>query len=102
MPGFDPRQLQEMMSMAKRQYEELQRKMQETTVEATAGGGSVSVKMNGQKQVLGIKIDPEVAKADDLEMLQDLVMAAVNAAAHKVDEAMQSAVGGMMGGMGLM
>jgi DNA-binding YbaB/EbfC family protein len=100
MPGFDPRQLQEMMSMAKRQYEELQRKMQETTVEATAGGGSVSVKMNGQKQVLGIKIDPEVVKAGDLEMLQDLVAAAVNAAGQKVDQAMQSTVGGMLGGLG--
>ena len=101
MPGFDPRQLQEMMSMAKRQYEELQRKMLETTVEASSGGGSVSVKMNGQKQVLGITIDPEVVKAGDLEMLQDLVMAAVNAAAQKVDQAMQSTVGGMLGGMGL-
>ncbi len=102
MPGFDPRQLQEMMSMAKRQYEELQRKMQETTVAATAGGGSVSVRMNGQKQVLSVKIDPEVVKAGDLEMLQDLIMAAVNAAVHKVDEAMQSSLGGMLGGMGLM
>ena len=101
MPGFDPRQLQEMMSMAKRQYEELQRKMLETTVEASAGGGSVTVKMNGQKQVVSIKIDPEVVKAGDLEMLQDLVMAAVNAAAQKVDQAMQSTVGGMLGGMGL-
>ncbi|MFZ3211986.1 MAG: YbaB/EbfC family nucleoid-associated protein [Terriglobales bacterium] len=101
MPGFDPRQLQEMMSVAKRQYEELQRKMLETTVEASSGGGSVSVRMNGQKQVLGIKIDPEVAKSGDLEMLQDLVMAAVNAAGHKVDEAMQSSLGGMLGGMGL-
>jgi len=102
MPGFDPRQLQEMMSMAKRQYEELQRKMLETTVEASSGGGSVTVKMNGQKQVLGIKIDPEVVKAGDLEMLQDLVAAAVNAAGQKVDQAMQSTVGGMLGGMGLM
>ena len=102
MPGFDPRQLQEMMSMAKRQYEEQQRKMQETTVEATSGGGSVSVKMNGQKQVLSVKIEPEVIKAGDIEMLQDLVAAAVNAAAHKVDEAMQSSLGGMLGGMGLM
>jgi len=100
MPGFDPRQLQEMMSMAKRQYEELQRKMLETTVEASSGGGSVSVKMNGQKQVVSIKIDPEVMKAGDLEMLQDLVMAAVNAAAQKVDQAMQSTVGGMLGGLG--
>jgi len=102
MPGFDPRQLQEMMSVAKRQYEELQRKMLETTVEASSGGGSVSVKMNGQKQVLSLKIDPEVAKSGDLEMLQDLVTAAVNAAGHKVDEAMQSSLGGMLGGMGLM
>ena len=86
--------------MAKRQYEELQRKMQETTVEATSGGGSVSVKMNGQKQVLSVKIDPEVIKAGDLEMLQDLVAAAVNAAGQKVDQAMQSSLGGMLGGMG--
>jgi nucleoid-associated protein EbfC len=100
MPGFDPRQLQEMMSMAKRQYEELQRKMLETTVEATSGGGSVSVKMNGQKQVVSIKIDPEVVKSGDLEMLQDLVTAAVNAAGQKVDQAMQSTVGGMLGGLG--
>jgi nucleoid-associated protein EbfC len=100
MPGFDPRQLQEMMSMAKRQYEELQRKMQETTVEATSGGGSVTVKMNGQKHVVSLKIDPEVVKSGDLEMLEDLVTAAVNAAGHKVDEAMQSTVGGMLGGLG--
>jgi len=100
MPSFDPRQLQEMMSMAKRQYEELQRKMLETTVEASSGGGSVTVKMNGQKQVVSIKIDPEVVKSGDLEMLQDLVMAAVNAAAQKVDQAMQSTVGGMLGGLG--
>jgi len=100
MAGFDPRQLQEMMSMAKRQYEELQRKMQETTVEASAGGGSVSVKMNGQKQVLSVKIDPEVVKSGDLEMLQDLVAAAINAAGQKVDQAMQSTVGGMLGGLG--
>ena len=100
MAGFDPRQLQEMMSMAKRQYEELQGKMQETTVEATAGGGSVSVTMNGQKQLLAVKIDPEVVKAGDLEMLQDLVAAAVNAAGQKIDQAMQSTVGGMLGGLG--
>ena len=100
MGGFNPKQLQDMMSMARQQYENLQRKMQETIVEATSGGGSVSVKMNGQKQVVSIKIDPEVMKAGDLEMLQDLVMAAVNAAAQKVDQAMQSTVGGMLGGLG--
>jgi DNA-binding YbaB/EbfC family protein len=100
MAGFDPRQLQDMMTAAKRQYEELQRKMLETTVEASSGGGSVTVKMNGQKQVLSVRIDPEVVKSGDLEMLQDLVAAAVNAAGHKVDETMQSTVGGMLGGLG--
>jgi nucleoid-associated protein EbfC len=74
--------------------------MQETTVEATSGGGSVTVKMNGQKHVVSLKIDPEVVKSGDLEMLQDLVTAAVNAAGRKVDEAMQSTVGGMLGGLG--
>jgi hypothetical protein len=98
MGGFN---LQELMSQAKRQYEVLQKKMEETVVEASSGGGSVTVKMDGRKQVLNIKIDPEVAKADDLEMLQDLVAAAVNAAGKKIDESMQSTMGGMLGGMGL-
>ena len=70
-------------------------------VEGTSGGGSVTVKMDGRKQVLGIKIDPEVVKDGDLEMLQDLITAAVNGAGHKVDDAMQSTMGGMLGGMGL-
>jgi nucleoid-associated protein EbfC len=98
MGGFN---LQEMISRAKQQYEVLQKKMEETIVDASAGGGSVSVKMNGRKQVLSVKIDPEIVKADDLEMLQDLVAAAVNGAGQKVDEAMQSTMGGMLGGMGL-
>lgn len=98
MGGFN---LQELMSQAKKQYEVLQKKMEETVVEASSGGGSVTVKMDGRKQVLQIKIDPEVAKGDDLEMLQDLVAAAVNAAGKKIDEAMQSTMGGMLGGMGM-
>ena len=92
--------IQELMSQAKQQYEVLQKKMQETVVEATSGGGSVTVKMDGRKQVLGIKIDPEVVKSGDVEMLQDLVTAAVNGAARKVDDAMQSTMGGMLGGLG--
>ncbi len=93
--------IQELMSQAKQQYEVLQKKMQETVVESSSGGGSVTVKMDGRKQVLGIKIDPEVVRSGDVEMLQDLVTAAVNGAARKVDEAMQSTMGGMLGGMGL-
>lgn len=101
MGGFDPKQLQNLMSQAKRQYDDLQRKMQETVVEASSGGGSVTVKMNGQKHVLAVTIDPELVKSGDIEMLQDLVTAGVNAAARKVDEQMQSTLGGMLGGMGM-
>ena len=97
MSGFN---IQELMSQAKKQYEQLQKKMQETVVESSAGGGSVTVKMDGRKQLLNVKIDPEVVKSGDLEMLQDLVTAAVNEAVRKIDEAMQSTVGGMLGGMG--
>jgi DNA-binding YbaB/EbfC family protein len=93
--------LQNMMAQAKQQYEALQRKMQETVIESSAGGGSVTVKMDGSKRVLSIKIDPEVVKSGDVEMLQDLVLAAVNEASRKVDDTMKSTVGGMLGGMGL-
>ena len=97
MGGFN---LQQLMSQAKQQYENLQKKMQETVVEATSGGGTVSVKMDGRKHLLSLKIDPEAVKSGDIEMLQDLVTAAVNEAARKVDQAMQSTVGGMLGGLG--
>jgi len=96
MSGFN---LQELMSQAKKQYEVLQKKMQETVVESSSGGGTVTVKMDGRKQVLNIKIDREAVKSGDLEMLQDLITAAVNSAAKKVDESMPSAMGGMLGGM---
>jgi DNA-binding YbaB/EbfC family protein len=98
MGGFN---LNEMMAQAKQQAEEIQKKMAQTNVEASAGGGSVVVKMNGQKQVQSVKIDPEVIKSGDVEMLQDLVLAAVNEASRRVDQAMQSSLGGMLGGMGL-
>jgi nucleoid-associated protein EbfC len=98
MGGFN---LQDLMSQAKRQYDVMQKKMQETIVEASAGGGTVAVKMDGRKHVLSIKIDPEAVKSGDVEMLQDLVTAAVNEAARKVDETMQSTVGGMLSGLGL-
>ena len=98
MSGFN---LQELMSQAKQQYDVLQKKMQETVVESASGGGSVTVKMDGRKQVLSIKIDPEAVKSGDIEMLQDLVTAAVNGASRKVDEAMQSSMGGMLGGLGI-
>lgn len=95
---FNPKEL---LAQAQRASQEIQEKMRATIVEASAGGGSVSVKMNGQKQLLSVKIDPEVVKTGDVEMLQDLVAAAVNEAARKIDGAMQSNLGGMLSGMNL-
>jgi len=99
MSGFN---IQEMLAQARQQAEKLQEKMQQTVVEASSGGGSVTVKMNGQKQVLRVVIEPEVMKSGDVEMLQDLVVAAGNAAGQKVDDAMKSSLGGMLGGLGLL
>jgi DNA-binding YbaB/EbfC family protein len=96
---MDPKQLQELVIKAQKQAQELQSQMQSTILEASAGGGAVTVKMNGQKRLLGIRIEQEAA--GDVEMLQDLIMAAVNEANRKVDEAVQASVGGMLGGMGM-
>jgi DNA-binding YbaB/EbfC family protein len=93
--------IQEMLSQARKQYEDLQRKMQDTVVEASSGGGTVTVKMDGRKQLVSIRIDPEVVEARDVEMLQDLVTAAINEAARKVDQTVQSTVGGMLSSMGI-
>jgi nucleoid-associated protein EbfC len=101
MGGFNPKQLQEMMSAAKQKYEELQHKLQSTIVEGSSGGGSVTVKMNGQKQALAVTIDPEMVKSGDVEMLQDLVTAAVNSAVSKVDQELQSSMGSMLGGLNI-
>jgi len=98
MGGFN---LQELMSKAKAQADALQKKMQETVVEASAGGGAVTAKMDGRKQLLSLHIDSEAVKSGDVEMLEDLILAAVNEAARKVDAQMQSTVGGMLGGMGI-
>ena len=87
------------MQALMQQAQQLQEKLQQTVIEASAGGGSVTVKMNGQKKVLAVTIDPEIVKSGDLEMLQDLVVAAVNEGSRKVDEALQSNLGGMLGGM---
>ncbi|HWX53810.1 MAG TPA: YbaB/EbfC family nucleoid-associated protein [Verrucomicrobiae bacterium] len=101
MGGFDARQFQDMLQQAQKQAEALQQKMKQTVVEASSGGGAVTIKMNGQKQVVETHIDPEAVKSGDVEMLQDLITAAVNEAGRKVDQAMQASVGGMLGGLGL-
>ena len=91
--------IQQMMKQAQQMQERLQKQMAEMKVEATAGGGMVTVVMSGGKQLLSLKIDPEAVSKDDVEMLQDLILAAVNDAQRKVDEAMQQSMGGMMGGL---
>ncbi len=91
--------IQQMMKQAQQMQDRLQKQMAELKVEATAGGGMVTVVMSGQKQLLSLKLDPEVVSKDDVEMLQDLIVAAINDAHRKVDEAMQQQLGGLMGGM---
>jgi DNA-binding YbaB/EbfC family protein len=91
--------IQNMMKQAQQMQERLQKQMAEMRIEATAGGGMVTVVVNGAKQLQSIRIDPEVVSKDDVEMLQDLILAAINDAHRKADEAMAQTMGGMMGGL---
>ena len=95
MPG----NMQAMMAQAQKMQQKMQEEIALIRVEASAGGGMVTVNMDGQKHVTAVKIDPEVA--GDVEMLQDMVMAAFNEAAKKVDDETQAKMGGLLGGMGL-
>ena len=94
-----PPNMQTMMKQAQRMQEQLQQEIAAIRVEASTGCGMVTVKMDGQKKVLDVRIDPEAA--GDVEMLQDMVLAAFNEAAKKVDDESQSKMGGMLGGLGL-
>jgi len=95
MPG----NMQAMMKQAQQMQERMQQEIAQIRVEASSGGGMVTIKMDGQKHVLGVVIDPEVA--GDVEMLQDLVLAACSEAAKKVDDEIKQKMGGLLGGMGL-
>ena len=88
--------IQEMMKQAQQMQERLQRQMTELRVEGNAGGGMVTVIINGAKQVQSLTIDPEVVSKEDVEMLQDLIVAAINDAHRKADEEMSQKVGGML------
>jgi len=94
-----PGNMQSMMKQAQLMQEKLQAEIALIKVEATAGGGMVAVHMDGKKNVTAVKIDPEVA--GDVEMLQDMMMAAFNEAGKKVDDEASQKMGGMLGGMGL-
>jgi DNA-binding YbaB/EbfC family protein len=91
--------IQQMMKQAQQMQERLQKQMAELRVEGNSGGGMVSVVMNGAKQIQALKIDPEAVSKDDVEMLQDLILAAINDAHRKADEEMAKQMGGMMGGL---
>ena len=95
-PFGDPRKLMKQLQEAQ---ERLQSEIAALVVEAAAGGGMVRVEMDGHKQLRSLRIDPEVVSKDDVEMLQDLVLAAVNEASRKVDDTIQQKVGGLAGGM---
>jgi DNA-binding YbaB/EbfC family protein len=90
-----------MMKQAQQMQERLQKQMADLRVEASAGGGMVTVVVNGAKQLQSITIDPEVVSKDDVEMLQDLIVAAVNDAHRKAEEQMSQSMSGMMGGLKL-
>ena len=95
--------LQQMLSQFRQVQEKLEKQIGEIAVEASAGGGMVSVKMNGQKQLIGVHIEAEVFKSKDQEMLQELVLAAVNEATRRVDEELSKQVKDLTGGFpGLM
>jgi hypothetical protein len=91
--------MQQLMKQAQQMQEKLQKQMETIVVDATAGGGMVSVKVNGQKQLLSIQIEPEVFSGGDKDMLQDLIVAAVNEGIRKVDAAMSEQLGSLTGGL---
>jgi nucleoid-associated protein EbfC len=91
--------IQAMMKQAQEMQARLQKQMGEMRVEATSGGGMVTVVVTGTKQLQSIKIDPEVVSKEDVEMLQDLIVAAINDANRKVDEQLGQSMSGLMGGL---
>jgi hypothetical protein len=94
-------QMQQILKQVQQFQEQLQKQLDELVVEASAGGGMVSVKMNGQKQLHEVRIDPEVFASQDVEMLQDLILVAFNEASRRVDEQMSSRMGSLAGGLNL-
>ena len=103
---FNPLKMQEMLSKASQMQEDVQRKLAATILEGQSGGGAVTATINGKKQLLKIRIDPSavtslISNAADLEMLEDLVVAAVNDAGRKAEEALQGQLKGMLGGLNL-
>lgn len=103
---FNPLKMQEMLSQASQMQEEVQRKLAATIIEGTSGGGAITATINGKKQLLKLRIDPaavtSLSSGDaDREMLEDLIVAAVNDAGRKAEEALQGQLKGMLGGLNI-
>jgi len=97
----DIKQMQQLMAQAQERAQEMQSRMAQVVVEASVGGGAVSAKMNGQKQLLSVTIEQTAMEGGDREMLQDLIVAAVNECGRKVDATLQSSLGSMLGGLNI-
>jgi DNA-binding YbaB/EbfC family protein len=91
--------INQMMKQAQQMQERLQQQMAEMRVEASAGGGMVTVVVNGNKQIQSLTIDPELVSKEDVEMLQDLILAAINDANRKAEEQLSKQMSGLMGGL---
>src|ERR1700749_788375 len=103
---LNPLKLQEMLGQAKQMQEQIQQKLAATIVEASSGGGAVTVRMNGKKEVLKVTIDPSAVASlsgstADVEMLEDLIAAAFNEAGRRAEELLKSSMQGMLGGLNL-
>jgi len=94
-------QMQQILKQVQQFQEQLQKQLDELEVQGAAGGGMVTVRMNGQKQLSEVHIEPEVFASRDLEMLQDLILVAVNDATRKVDEQLASQMGSLTGGLNI-
>lgn len=102
-PGGMPGNMNNLMKQAQRmqrQMEEAQKELETKEVEASSGGGAVTVKASGKKEILSVKIDPDAVDPDDVEMLEDMIVAAVNEALRKVDEEAQNSMSKFTGGLG--
>jgi DNA-binding YbaB/EbfC family protein len=103
---LNPQDIQKMLGQAQEMQQQMEQRLASTVVEATSGGGAVTVKMNGKKQVISLKIDPTAvaglgSNTADVEMLEDLIVAALNEAGRRADESLQSGLSGMLGGLNL-
>jgi nucleoid-associated protein EbfC len=96
---MNPKNMQNLMKQAQKMQEKLQAEMAELRVEGSAGGGIITVVMDGSKQLMSVTINPEAVDPEDTEMLQDLIVAAVNEAVRKVDEKLNAQIGGLSGGL---